>query len=62
MKRPPITSASPPRPCITCWSLWDLSLALSRDTRAQKTIRLEEGELAGVRQQIAGYLKELGVG
>jgi hypothetical protein len=41
-------------------SPWGLSLALLGDTRPEKTIRLE-GELVGVRKQLAAYLKELAV-
>jgi hypothetical protein len=61
MKTPPLTSARPPRPCNPCRRPWGPSLALPGDIRPQKTIRLEEGELAGVRKQMAGYLKELGL-
>jgi len=59
MKRAPITSASPHRPCIP-WSPCRLSLAFMNTSKPERTTRLE-GELAGVRKQMAGYLKELGV-
>ena len=39
------------------WSLWGLSLVLLGNTRPEKT----QWELAGVREPMAGYLKELGV-
>jgi hypothetical protein len=39
------------------WSPWGLSLALLSDNKPEKT----EGELAGIRQHMAGYLKELGL-
>lgn len=47
---------SPPRSCIP----WRPSPALRGDSRPEKTIRLE-GELASVRREMAGYLKELGI-
>ena len=59
MKSPPRTSASPPSPFIP-WGPWGLSLVLLGNTRHEQTIRLE-GELAGVRLQVAGCLKELAV-
>jgi hypothetical protein len=42
------------------WSPWSLSRALLGVNRPGRIIR-PEGELAGVRKQMAGYLKEPGV-
>jgi hypothetical protein len=39
------------------WSPWGVSLAILGDNRPEKP----QGELAGARKQMAGYLKELGV-
>jgi hypothetical protein len=39
------------------WSPWGLSLVLLGNIKPEKT----EGDLAGVREQMAGYLTELGL-
>jgi hypothetical protein len=39
------------------WSPWSLSLALRGNARPEKT----QGKLAGAREPMEGYLKELGV-